>query len=283
MYWVYILECEKGIFYVGQTSRLFRRFWEHEKGEGGINTSVYKPIRVIAVYKLNVLGHFFHYNKYILDCYDDSKYFLYFNQLKLLGKKDIGIKYDKLKIENNIAECLMIQSKDWEKIRGGRYTRFNVEYKKPINEYLKSLPLCSCGLPCDIKFNLKKNCLYFRCAKKNIWDKVPLSKKNSACNFYKEYNRDIKLRTDLFRRREEYRQKIKKIFKNSRNWLEHVPDFDENTENKCVGGCQREKYKNVDYCYEKKRLCWNCFRFNNDALGEEYHIFRKYMIDDSYE
>ena len=50
MRWVYILQCEDSYFYVGETSRLYRRFWEHENGLGGLNTSVYPPINIVAIY-----------------------------------------------------------------------------------------------------------------------------------------------------------------------------------------------------------------------------------------
>jgi len=36
MRWVYILQCEDSYFYVGETSRLYRRFWEHQDGLGGL-------------------------------------------------------------------------------------------------------------------------------------------------------------------------------------------------------------------------------------------------------
>ena len=39
MRWIYILKCRDGIddsiYYVGQTKRLYRRFWEHVGGRGG--------------------------------------------------------------------------------------------------------------------------------------------------------------------------------------------------------------------------------------------------------
>ena len=41
MHWIYILQCNDGVFYVGETTRLYRRFWEHECGNGGLNTSIY--------------------------------------------------------------------------------------------------------------------------------------------------------------------------------------------------------------------------------------------------
>ena len=285
MYWVYILKCEEDFFYVGQTARLYRRFWEHGRGEGGINTTVYKPVKIMAVYKLNILGNFFYYNNYICNCVTDSKFFLYFDNLKLFNKSNKELKYNKLQIENNIAECMMIHSDNWKKIRGGRYVRFDVKYKKPINNYISNLPLCYCNLPCDIKYNSQKKYLFFRCPRKNIWESFrntfDISEK--PCKFFKEYIRDKNLRKNLLRRREIYKQKIRKIFKKSRLWLEHIPGVNKNSLNICVGGCQREKYRNISHYYEKKRLCWSCFRFNNEALEKEFNIFNNYLIDDSYE
>ena len=41
MKWVYILQCENDYYYIGETSRLYRRFWEHQDGMGGLNTSLF--------------------------------------------------------------------------------------------------------------------------------------------------------------------------------------------------------------------------------------------------
>ena len=213
MYWVYILKCEQDIFYVGQTSRLFRRFWEHERGEGGVNTEIYKPLEVVAVYKLVVLGNFFNYNTYISNCFNDYNFHKYFNGLKYLNNRNTYLKYNKLQIENNIAECMMVHLDNWKQIRGGRYTRFDIKYIRPINTYLENLPLCNCNLPCDIKYNPDKKCLYFRCPKKNIWESVPLSIKAKPCHFYQEYTKDKKYRVALCKRREQYKKKLRNYLK----------------------------------------------------------------------
>lgn len=34
MHWVYILLCDDDYYYVGETSRLYRRLWEHQGGIG---------------------------------------------------------------------------------------------------------------------------------------------------------------------------------------------------------------------------------------------------------
>ena len=282
MFWIYILKCEQDIFYVGQTSRLFRRFWEHERGEGGINTSIYKPLSILAVYKLNVLGNFFNYNHYVSRSYNNYDFYLYFNSLQFLDKRNKNMSYNKLKLENNIAECMMVHLDNWEKVRGGRYIRFDIKYNRPINKYLENLPLCKCNLPCDIKYNSDKKCLFFRCPKKNIWEsfRETFDITEKPCNFFQEYTKDKKYREDLMKKREEYKRKIRNLFKKGRKWLENVPELKGGT---CVGGCQKNTYNNICYSYENKRLCWNCFKNNNDALEQEFNIFTTYMIDDSYE
>ena len=156
MKWVYILKCEDDYYYVGETSRLCRRFREHSEGCGGLNTSIYRPLGPVAIYKVNNLGKFFEYNRNVIDTINND--YTIDNQSgydKWLLKKfndDVEDDYDNLYAENNITECLMINNKDnWDKIRGGKYTRFDIEYKFPINDYVKELPICKCGLPCDVK------------------------------------------------------------------------------------------------------------------------------------
>ena len=157
MRWVYILQCDGGYFYVGETSRLYRRFWEHLTGLGGLNTSIFKPEKIVAIYKVDTIGKFVDYNNYVNGIIDGTGYESY-KGFKLKNFNDIydDDRYDKLEAENNIAECFMLHNKEtWNKIRGGKYTRFDVGYNFPKNHYIKQLPLCNCGLPCDIKKTTK--------------------------------------------------------------------------------------------------------------------------------
>ena len=66
MNWVYILKCEDDYYYVGETTRLYRRFWEHSSGRGGVNTSSFSPECIGAIYKVNTLGKFFEYNSNVI-------------------------------------------------------------------------------------------------------------------------------------------------------------------------------------------------------------------------
>jgi predicted GIY-YIG superfamily endonuclease len=224
VHWIYILRCESDIIYVGETKRLFKRFWEHTGGRGSVNTSKYKPIELVAIYKINTILDFMYYNyEVIKDKYN-------YSSLKTFGVDKGYTTF--LDAENNITERMMIRyntiGNDWTKIRGGKYTKNNIFYRNgisyedfkidknnigkvsvhdikecPSNLYIEKLPCCECGYPCDIKvgknhfkpqgFNLY---LYFRCAKKNIWEglKDTLKVDVLPCNFYQEYILDKKYR-----------------------------------------------------------------------------------------
>ena len=60
----------------------------------------------------------------------------------------------------------------------------------PNNQLAKELPNCNCGFPCDVKQNEENNYLYFRCAKKNMWEefKEQFDIDEEPCNFYMEYS-----------------------------------------------------------------------------------------------
>lgn len=80
MYWVYILECENGILYVGETCRLFRRLWEHLDGVGCLNTILNRPKKILAIYNVNRLGKFLEYNDKIVNNDYNLGYNIYFNR-----------------------------------------------------------------------------------------------------------------------------------------------------------------------------------------------------------
>ena len=278
MKWVYILKCEDDYYYVGETTRLYRRFWEHDKGCGGLNTSIYRPEGIVAIYKVNNLGKFFEYNSNVIDTINNN--YTIYNQTgydKWLLKKfndDVEYDYDNLEAENNITECLMINNKDnWEKIRGGKYTRF-IEYKFPINEYVKELPICKCGIPCDIKKNEDKNYLFFRCAKKNMWDslKEQFDIDEEPCNFYIEYSKDNQFRFEETKKFEDRNKTLKELFKKS-YWLKNIPECNNTELDFCIGGCNKgDGYNKISYRYKERNLCYDCFIDKNEELTKKYNI-----------
>ncbi len=270
MRWVYILQCEDGYLYVGQTSRLYRRFWEHQAGLGGLNTCVFIPEQIVAIYKVDTIGKFIDYNNYVNKIIDGIWHERY-KGFKLRAFDDIfdEYQYDILEAENNITECLMIHNKKtWYKIRGGKYTRFDIEYSLPVNDYIKQLPLCKCGLPCDIKKNEDKNYLFFRCAKKNMWNKFKedFEIDEEPCNFFMEYTKDKSLKLE-----EQNRNKtLKELFKKS-YWLKNIEVNDETYPQRCIGGCGRtSKSIKLDYFDEKRNLCFDCFIDKNEDLKKKY-------------
>jgi hypothetical protein len=180
--------------------------------------------------------------------------------------------YDRLEAENNITECLMIHNKNtWDKIRGGKYTRFDIEYSFPDNDYIKHLPLCKCGLPCDIRKNEDKNYLFFRCAKKNMWNKFKedFEIDEEPCNFFMEYTKDKPLKLE-----EQNRSKnLKELFKKS-YWLKNIEVNDETYPHQCIGGCGRTSQSiKLTYFDEKRNLCFDCFIDKNEELEKKYNQY----------
>lgn len=275
MHWIYILECENDYYYVGQTKRLYRKFWEHNNNIGCLNTKIYNNENIVAIYKLDTICKFIDYNEYVNKIIDDDCYQIYESiKLKKFNDEIQDVSFDKFYAQNNIVECLMIHNKNqWDKIRGGKYTRFDLNYEYPNNKYTKDLPLCKCGLPCDIKKNEDKNYLYFRCPKKNMWDGFKTLfdiYDDEPCNFFMEYTKDKKLK--IIENELSYQKKnnLKELFKKS-PWLENVEIYNDNI---CIGGCNRIS-KNIKLSYGniKRNLCFDCFILKNKELSIKYNTF----------
>jgi predicted GIY-YIG superfamily endonuclease len=310
MHWIYILKCydcddcdgiDNSIYYVGQTKRLYGRFWEHIGGRGGINTSVFTPQELVAIYKVSEISKFIDYNEKVLNINNDKNlewtYHTGFNNPYhvLNNWDDITYKTnDFIQCENNIAECLMIHNKNnWENIRGGKYVRFDCAYKFPNNDFIKELPLCNCGLPCDVKKHKQKNSLYFRCAKKNMWDDLKekfedLDCIEDPCKFYQEYFTDIELRIGKKKEFENRKKQFKELFSKSQ-WLKNIHGDSSDPYGKCVGNCGKlnSDYKYIKYDGRWRTLCYDCFIDKNHELKRNYDkpdifLTGKCLIVDDY-
>ena len=263
MHWVYILKCEEDRYYVGETTRLYRRFWEHCSNRGGTNTSTYNPVEIVALYNMNMIGKFIHYNN-MLKTYtqinkpitdSELKYFKYFDYFE-------EYYYNSKQVENAITECLMLKltnNTDLSNVSGGKYTRFDVEYSKPIATHINTcLPLCNCGLPCDIRVNYEKNHLYFRCAKKNFWSDLRNQFEedygfefDEPCKYFAEYTDDLL-----------YRQTDMIIFVNKKELLNTL--YAKSPWLKTMIG------KHYEYCYADCGKTYDgerCITFNNRAIN----------------
>ena len=67
MHWIYIMECEDGYYYIGETKRLCRRFKEHTGGRRGINTSTFEPENIVSIYKISNICKFIEYNNNVIN------------------------------------------------------------------------------------------------------------------------------------------------------------------------------------------------------------------------
>jgi len=282
MHWIYILKCEDDHYYVGETTKLYKRFWQHFSGIGGVNTYTYKPAEVVAIYKLNTITKFLDYNKNVLDVINNNYH--EYNKWLLINFNNETEYCDNLFSENNIVERMMIHNKtNWEKIRGGKYTRFDVCYKYPVNDYIKELPICKCGLPCDIRKNEEKNFIYFRCAKKNMWDnfKEMFDVEEEPCNFFMEYITDIEFRVNENNNEKKFNDRkiiFKELFKKS-EWLKNIPISDDFDPDECVGTCNTGyHYTKIKYFGNEINLCYDCFINKNNELSIKYSFDNKCLL-----
>jgi len=180
MKWVYILKCDD-FYYVGETSRLYRRFWDQIESLNDIS------VNIVAIYKVNIISNFIKYNNYVNDFLNKINDHVVYKHsaLKLLKYWDTNCCVgDDLRAEQNITKCLM--TKDLTKIRG-QYTRYDIH----------DLPLCKCGLPCDVSKH--QDMFYFRCVKNNMWDgfKEEFKIYDEPCKFYMKYTKDSAFRLEM--------------------------------------------------------------------------------------
>jgi predicted GIY-YIG superfamily endonuclease len=277
VHWIYILKCENDVYYVGETTRLYRRFWEHQDGCGGLNTQTYPPEKLVAIYQVHRLYKFINHIKNIQNNNFNTGYDIFFDRGGIYENFNLEGEYEYFDYrwtENFIVEKLMIDRKEkWKNIRGGNYTRFNVNYCFPTNEYVKEIPNCHCGLPCDIRKNEDENYLYFRCSKKNMWDEmidyIDIEVEYEPCNFFMKFSKDFTYNVDY----ENRKLKIKELLKKS-GWLRNLGFYDF-----CVGGCG--KSYNDSYCIRYSgraiNLCFDCFLNDNirTKLKDEHPDFEK--------
>lgn len=178
MHWVYVLLSDDGDIYVGETTRLFRRWNEHQTGRGGVNTSLGDYNTVIGLYNVASNRSFKRY------LHDQSVW-----RCERYWDDEVE-KGEALEIENHITERYLVD-------RG--ITRFDIKGGKYTTEtrcenfclgvggagaYVKDRPLCACGYPCEVKLKKDKTKIYFVCP---IPEWVEGFDTPNKCNFWAEY------------------------------------------------------------------------------------------------
>ena len=256
VHWIYILKCEGDLYYVGETTRLYRRFWEHQDGCGGLNTLVHPPETIVAIYPVHKLYKFIRHTQFVKHNNYNTGYDIFFDRDGVFENFNLEEEnFDYLWTENFITEKLMIDNQDGKNIRGGKYTKFNTEYCFPSNNLVKELPNCHCGFPCDIRKNDDENYLYFRCAKKNMWDKLieEFEIEDVSCNFFMKYINDTSYNTEYEHRKE----RIKQLLKIS-GWLQNLVGCQHEF---CIGGCGKtyDGTYSIRYARRAINLCFDCF------------------------
>jgi len=185
MHWVYVLRSDDDDIYVGETTRLFRRWNEHQTGRGGVNTSHGNYETIVAVYNVASNRSFARYisDNFVWRC---ERYW-----------DDEVDKQDALAIENFITERLLTDRGITRyTIRGGKYlTEEKCEKFCSIkNQHQRDRPLCKCGYPCEVKMKKDKTKIYFVCP---VPEWVEGFNVPDKCNFWQEYEPYRKMREEL--------------------------------------------------------------------------------------
>lgn len=281
-HWIYIIECEDDYLYIGETTRLFKRFNEHLKGRGGSNTIKHKPIKLVGLYKVNENDSFIkyrssiksgEYNKFIIDNWANE------------------ISYDNLLVENHFTERMLYERREntcygggleWYKIRGGKYTKNELDEvvsmyklasekdgrtcysKNPIEimsvDSIVDRPLCKCEYPSEVKLSRYKSQIYFVCALKNVWDNffedLEIAK---ACDFWQLYTEDSSMK-------DTYNNVLNR---SKEEWIINIPLslYKINPES-CIS-CGKTKYLPI-YNKGVRRLCQQCILTKYDELKKQY-------------
>jgi predicted GIY-YIG superfamily endonuclease len=285
VHWVYVLDCEDDYIYVGETTRLFRRFKEHLKNRGGLNTTNHKPKRLIGLYKVSENNSFLNYRNKI----KNGEY----NKFYIDNWEDEG---DNLLIENHITERFLYERRDndyygcgleWYKVRGGKYTKDTLNeivdnYKwasekegrtcsarNPIQsipiDSIVDRPLCKCYNPSEVKISKDKSKIYFVCALKNVWgDFCSDLEVSTPCDFWQPYNEDIYVKKQYEINTERLKEPL----------FLNIPKLPNKYEmEKCVM-CDKLDYEPI-YAYGCiRKLCQHCLGHNYDAIKDKYSINR---------
>lgn len=187
MHWVYVLQSSQtGSIYVGETTRLFRRWREHWSGRGGKITSQDDYDTIIGLYSVGANYSFLAHRENILNGFGT------FNCEKTWGLDET--KQTALLIENHITERYMIDRGVIKlDIMGGKYLTDNICenfcFGSQCKEYVRDRPTCFCSYPCEVKLTKAGDKIYFCCPVPDWVDDAP-----EKCKFYQEFEPYKKVR-----------------------------------------------------------------------------------------
>ena len=286
VHWIYVFECEDDYIYVGTTTRLYRRFTEHIRGNGSINTDRHAPEKLIGLYKVSDNYSFLKYRNNIIKKNEYNKF--------LIENWGLEEGSGNLEIENHITERYFYERKDndyygggleWYKVRGGKYTRQSLEnivegYKNagknedvsfiasnPISSIdinsIVDRPLCNHNYPCEVRLSKDKKCIYFICSLKNLWDNFYNSiDVELSCEFYKIYTEDIYVKKQYEINTERLKEPL----------FLNIPKLPNKYEmEKCVM-CDKLDYEPIFAYGCIRKLCQHCISHKYDVIKDKYSI-----------
>jgi hypothetical protein len=271
-HWVYVLkyyyiddEYKERIhgLYIGETTRLYRRFNEHIHGNGGKNTKYFGDttdrIQLVGLYDVSNNCEYEKY-KYVISTFYDYYSIMQFEELVKQWRwrtQNESEEHDFLMIENCITEmCITLNKNTNVVVKGGKYTKDRSYKEMTFPTYER--PLCKCGYPSEV-FLSKKSEVWFKCAVSNTnWldyhDR--LFTISEPCDFIQKYIGDIELRQkyDTYNKSVE---KIPKIWNVGRdeNWLQSTP---------CIV-CKKRKYSPI-YSNGYRAICKLCLEERFDDI-----------------
>lgn len=184
MHWVYVLRSsESGDIYIGETTRLYRRWLEHERGKCK-TTSNNNYDTIIGLYSVSNNCLFMEYRDQMVNsnfgAFSCRKYWQFTEENKQKA----------LLLERHIAERYIVD-RGVEKsytIYGSFYLNDekceNFYFSERCKNYVRDRPLCHCSYPCEIKMKNDQSKLYFKCP---IPGWIEGFSTNEPCNFYQEF------------------------------------------------------------------------------------------------
>ncbi len=203
VHWVYVLKSSTtGSVYVGETTRLYRRWNEHRTGRGGVTTSSDDYDTLIGLYNVRHNRNFLDYYKCSQEQEHDWRCAYYWD-----GEVD---KSFALEVENHITERYKYEHRKgaWWNVKGGKYCREGCI--TDLQNIVIDRPLCKCGFPCEINMKKDQTKLYFTCPIPD-WTAFDDMETPEKCDFWKEFESYRTLREEHeHKRRQQYAEKMRK-------------------------------------------------------------------------
>lgn len=271
-HWVYVLqyydideeygERIRGL-YIGETTRLYRRFNEHINGNGGKNTKCFgeitESIKLVGLYDVSNNCEYEKY-KYVISSFYDYYSIMQFEEVVKQWKRRVlheSDYHDYLMVENCITEmCITLNKNTNIDVKGGKYTKEGSYKGLTLPTYER--PVCKCGYPSEVVLS-EQNEVWFRCAVSNTnWlDYQDRSFTiGKPCDFIQEYTGDIELR-QKYKTYSKEAVKVPKIWKKGKegDWLQNIP---------CIM-CKISKYSPI-YCNGFRAICKVCMNERFDDI-----------------